>query len=247
MRNWIEIDGKRSQEFGLRMARLPLWPTAAETVETTPLSGIAESVGRKTGQYPDFELELTGYLTRQYDPIELAKLQSWLMRGKELVMSTQPELKGIIRSVRPLEPARIGTRANEIKIPLTMCPFKLARENFPQKFTTQTFTVLNRGNVYSEPVYKLTFQEWTQIAHITVNDVTLQITPFSISVTGDVVIYIDLPRKMIYTPLSDGTLSVCQRHTVGRFWAMVLESGWNTVEVSSGCKEVEITKNERWL
>lgn len=244
MRNWIEIDGKRSTEFGLRMARLPLWPVAAEEVENIELPGAAVDSERHTGRFPDFELPLTGYLTRPQSPIEIAKLNEWLTNGKELILSTQPELRGIIRRVGRIEPVRIGTRANEIRIPLTMRPFKYATENFPRIFTTQRFTVFNRGNIYCEPKFVLNFADFTLIAFLDVNGERLQIQPFA---TGSEQIVVDVARKKVYTAGSGGTLTVVQQYTSGRFWAQVLRPGWNEIEVTGECESVEVTLNERWL
>lgn len=244
MRNWIEIDGKRSTEFGLRMARLPLWPVAAETVENIPVSGVAVESDRHTGQYPDFELPLTGYLTRPQSPIELAKLNDWLMNGKELILSTQPELRGIIRKVGRIEPVRIGTRANEIRIPFTMQPFKYAAVNLPKTYTTHNFTVFNRGNICCEPKFILTFSDFTLIAFLDVNGERLQIQPFA---TGSNQVVVDVQRKKVYTVGSGGTLTVVQQYTSGRFWAQVLRPGWNDIAVTSECESVEVTLNERWL
>ena len=39
MRNWISIDGIHLTQYGLHMAKLPLWPSAAETVENTVIPG----------------------------------------------------------------------------------------------------------------------------------------------------------------------------------------------------------------
>lgn len=243
MRNWIEIDGKRSTEFGLRMARLPLWTVAAETVDTVEIAGVPVASDRHTGQYQDFDLTLTGYLTRPQSPIEIAKLNEWIMHGKKLRLSTQPEMQGIIRSVGRIAPARIGTRANEIQIPLTMQPFKVAYDNFAQSYSGEGCTIFNRGNVDCEPVYKLTFSDWSLAAYFDVNGERLQLNPAAMD-TGEAVI--DLPRKKIYK-VSGDTLTVVQRYTAGRFWAQVLKAGWNTLEWSSGITAVEVTKNERWL
>lgn len=248
MRNWIEIDGKRSTEFGLKMARLPLWTVAAETVENTVVPGVPVEFDRHTGQYSDFDLTLTGYLTRPQSPIELAKLQSWIVGGKQLVMSTQPELVGLIRKVGQIFPSRIGTRANEIQIPFTFQPFKFTRENLPHTYDcsgpgSTTFTIYNRGNIFCEPKFVLTFDDWTLIAFLDVNGERLQIQPFA---TGAEQIVVDVARKKVYT-VNGTTLTVVQQYTSGKFWKQVLQPGWNTIEVTSECLSVEVTKNERWL
>lgn len=250
MRNWIEIDGRRSMEFGLKMARLPLWPMAAETITNIDNTGQAVEPDRHTGQYKDFDLTLTGYLTKPPSQIDLARLQSWLSGGKQLVMSTQPELVGLIRKVGQIKPTRVGTRANEIQIPFSFQPFKLSRENYPHDFDCSaseetSFTILNRGNVFCEPKFILTFAaEPTTTEYIEVNGEKLIINPVAAS-DGDP-ITVDVQRKKVYT-VDSGVATVVQRYTSGRFWALVLESGWNTVTVSAGITAVEVTKNERWL
>lgn len=243
MMSWIEIDGRRSTEFGLMMTKLPLWPVASETVTTTAIPGVAVETERHTGQYQDFPLSLTGYLIRPYNQTELGELLKWIMNGNQLVMSSQPDLYGIIRTVGTIDPSRIGTIANEIKIPFTMQPFKYSRENFHQRFTDTEFTVLNRGNTYCEPVYKLTISDNAIIDFFYVNGEWLKIQ--SAAVMGKD-IYIDVPRKKVYY-IENGIMTVCQRYTVGRFWNMVLHEGWNTISKTSDIEAVEIVKNERWL
>lgn len=235
MRNWISIDGHYSSEFGLKMARLPLWTTAAETVENTALPGVPVEAGRHTGQYKDFDLTLTGYITRY--PFDLPSLNAWIQGGKKLVMGTQPQIYGIIRKVGQITPKRIGTRANEIQIPLTFQPFKYTNTNLPPyEYDTSPAYFRLWGNIYSEPLYRLTL---TGDAAFTVNGVTLTLT----ELTGDVIV--DLPRRKIYQE-SGGVLTVVQDHTAGAFWDMVLHPGVNAMSWE-GISRVVLTPNERWL
>ncbi len=243
MRNWIEIDGVRSTQMGLKIARLPLWPFAMETAEAIAVPAVPTAVMQRTGNYENIEMDITAYLTRWPSPDELARIQTWLMSGKKLVFSTQPDMYAVIQKVGQITPARIGTRANEIVIPLTIQPFKYAVQNASQAFTTSSFTVLNRGNIFAEPVYKLTFDSDAILDFFDVNGerLTIQSAPLA----GKEV-YIDIPRRVIYTE-DNGTLTVVQRYTVGRFWAQVLEVGWNTFGITEDILSVEVTKNERWL
>ena len=244
MRNWIEIDGKCSQCFGLKMDRLPLWTTAAETVENTALPGVPVEMDRHTGQYKDFDLTLTGYLTKPPHNHELAALNDWIQNGRQLVMSTQPHIYGVIRKAGQITPKRIGTRANEIQIPFTFQPFKYTKTNRPIEFDTSPAYYRLWGNIYAEPVYKLTIEEGSVITVFTVNGINLQILSLALD-TGIVVI--DLPRKKIYKEAANGDLIIVQEHTSGAFWEMVLHPGENTISWLSGISKVEVTVNERWL
>ena len=241
--SWIEIDGRRSTEFGLMMTKLPLWPVASETVTTTALPGIAVEADRHTGQYQDFPLSLTGYLIRPYNQTELGELLKWIMTGKQLVMSTQPDLYGIIRTVGKIDPSRIGTYANEIKIPFTMQPFKHSREDFLQTFTDSEFTVYNRGNIWCEPLFKVTLSDNAASEVLTVNGEELHIDASTLA--GETIL-VDVSRKKVYW-IEDGIANVRQHLTSGRFWAQIFQSGWNTIEISSGIASVDVKKNERWL
>lgn len=244
MRNWIEIDGKSSSCFGLKMARLPLWTTAAETVESITLPGVPVELDRHTGQYKDFDLTLTGYLTRPQHNHELARLNDWIQNGKQLVMSTQPHIYGIIRKAGQITPKRIGTRANEIQIPFTFQPFKYTKTNIPITFDASPAYYRLWGNIYAEPVYRLTVNPELQgAAFFTVNGVTVTILNPAIQ-TGTVVI--DLQRKKIYME-SDNTLTIVQEYTTGDFWKLVLTPGENTISWNSHITAVSVTVNERWL
>ena len=244
LRNWIEIDGKCSQRFGLKMARLPLWTTAAETVENTAVPGVAVELDRHTGQYKDFDLTLTGYLTRPPHNHELAVLNDWIQNGRQLVMSTQPHIYGIIRKAGQIKPSRIGTRANEIQIPFTFQPFKYTKTNIPITFDTSPAYYRLWGNIYAEPIYRLTIEDGCILAIFGVNGVMLQIAALALD-TG--VLVIDLQRRKIYKEESNGDLTIVQEYTSGEFWKMVLKPGDNVITWQSGISKVEVTVNERWL
>ena len=244
MRNWIEIDGKCSRCFGLKMDRLPLWTTAAETVENTVLPGVPVEMDRHTGQYKDFDLTLTGYLTRPLHNHDLAALNAWIQNGRRLVMSTQPALCGIIRRAGQITPKRIGTRANEIQMPFTFQPFKYTNQNFPIVFDTSPAYYRLWGNIYSEPVYRLTIDNDCYLAVFSVNGITLQIAALALD-TG--VLVIDLGRRKIYKEEANGDLTIVQEYTSGQFWKMVLMPGENVIAWQSGISKVEVTVNERWL
>lgn len=237
MRNRIEIDGKSSRCFGLKMARLPLWTTAAETVENVALPGVPVGQDRHTGQYQDFELTLTGYLTRMPAAGELSRLNAWLQGGKQLVMSTQPQLYGVIRRVGQIEPVRVGTRANEIQIPFTFQPFKYSRENFPVALSSPPVSFRYFGNIFSEPVYRLNVES---DAEFTVNGTALTLT----GLTGGITV--DLQRRKIYRE-DAGVLTIVQEQTAGAFWDMVLRPGVNEIAWTEGITGVSVTVNERWL
>lgn len=244
MRNWIKIDGKSSQCFGLKMDRLPLWTTAAETVENTALPGVPVEMDRHTGQYKDFDLTLTGYLTRPPHNHELAVLNDWIQNGRQLVMSTQPHIYGIIRKVGQITPKRIGTRANEIQIPFTFQPFKYTVQNRPIVYESSPAYYRLWGNIYAEPIYRLTIEDDCMITVFSVNGINLQLLALALD-TG--VVVIDLQRRKIYKEESNGDLTIVQEYTSGAFWKMVLNPGDNIISWQSGISKVEVTVNERWL
>ena len=243
MRNWIEIDGKSSRDFGLAMARLPLWPIAAETIENTEIPGVPVEIDRHTGQYKDIELPLTAYMTT---PVcRLPDIVSWLQHGKCLILSTQPQIHGIIRKVGQIAPVRIGTRANELRLPITCKPFKYRNQNFPVELTASPAYHRIWGNIYAEPVFELTVDTQSEITAIfSVNGVGLQIQTPALD-TGKVIV--DVPRRKIYKVGTGGTLTIIQQYTAGPFWRMVLQPGENTITWNAGITNVVMTPNERWL
>ena len=243
MRNWIEIDGVASKCFGLYMDKLPLWPVSSETVENIVLPGVPCEIDRHTGQYRDIELTLTGYITRP--PYRIPEIMDWLHNGKKLMMSTQPTVYGIIRNVGQITPSRIGTRANEIRIPITCLPFKYRLQNFPVEFDTSPAHYTIFSNAYCEPVYELTVDTEPDVtAILTVNGVGLQILVAALD-TGKVVV--DVPRKKVYKVESNGDLTIIQKYTAGKFWRQVLQPGDNTITWNAGITKVKLTPNERWL
>lgn len=243
LRNWIEIDGKSSRDFGLAMAKLPIWPTAAETVENTALPGIPVEIDRHTGQYKDIDLNLTAFMTSP--ACRLSDIVSWIQNGKHLLLSTQPHMHGIIRKVGQIIPTRIGTRANELRLPITCQPFKYRNQNMPVTFNSSPSHFRVWGNVYSEPVFELTVDtESIGAAILMVNGVGLQILTPALD-TGKIVV--DVPRRKVYKVGSDGTLTIVQQYTSGNFWRQVLIPGDNTISWNFGITNVVMTPNERWL
>lgn len=241
MKNWLKIDGHYSTEFGLKMARLPLWPTAAETVENTVIPGVPVEFDRHTGQYKDFDLTLTGYIKNSFD---MRKINSWIQNGKQVILSPQPQVYGIIRKAGQIFPKRIGTRAAEIQIPLTFQPFKFSCVNIPQILTTSPAYLHNFGNIYSEPVYRVSIADGTILAALTINGITFQIAAAALD-TGTIVI--DIPRKKIYKEALDGTCTIIQEYVVGQFWQAVLQPGDNVISWETGITQIEVNVNERWL
>ena len=243
LKNWIEIDGVASKCFGLHMDRLPLWPAASETVENIVLPGVPIEIDRHTGQYRDIDLTLRGYLTKP--PYRIPDIMAWLHNGKKLMMSTQPTVYGIIRTVGQIAPVRIGTRANEISIPITCKPFKYRLQNFSIVLDTSPAHYHIFGNVYAEPLIELDVDaESLGAAILWVNDVALQIQTPALD-TGHIVI--DVERRKIYKVASDGTKTIIQAHTSGQFWRMVLYPGENEIRWNFGITRVTLTPNERWL
>ena len=244
MKNWIEIDGISSRCYGLKMDRLPLWTVAAETVENTTLPGVPVEIDRHTGQYKDFDLTLTGYLTHPFHNHDLARLNQWIQNGQKLVMSTQPFIYGVIRKAGQIKPKRIGTRANEIQIPFTFEPLKYTKQNIPIELSSSPSYYRLWGNIYSEPVYEITIADEASVASITVNGVTVQIAALALD-TGTIII--DLQRKKIYKKAANGDLTIVQKYTTGEFWKMVLQTGDNVISWDTGISSVKVTVNERWL
>lgn len=241
VKNWMKIDGHYSQEFGLKMARLPLWPTAAETVENTVIPGVPIEFDRHTGQYKDFDLTLTGYIKNSFDT---RKINSWVQNGKQVILSPQPQVYGIIRKVGQIHPTRIGTRAAEIQIPITFQPFKFSCVDIPQVLKTSPAYLHNFGNIFCEPVYTVTIDSGTILADLTINGITLQIAAAALD-TGTVVI--DIPRKKIYKEAADGTRTIIQEYTVGQFWRAILPPGENVITWDTGISCIKVEMNERWL
>ena len=243
MRNWIEIDGVASKCFLLYMDRLPLWPVSSETVENIILPGVPIEIDRHTGQYRDIELPLTGYITRP--PYRIPDIMAWLHSGTKLMMSTQPTVYGIIRNVGQITPTRIGTRANEIRMPITCQPFKYRAQNFPVDLGESEAHYRIFGNVYAEPIFELDIErEELGAAILIVNGVGVQIQSPALD-TGHIVI--DVPCKKIYKVAEDGTKTIVQKHTSGSFWRQVLQPGDNVITWNANITKVVMTPNERWL
>lgn len=241
MKNWMKIDGHYSSEFGLKMARLPLWPVATETVDNIQLPGVPVEYDRHTGEYKDFDLTLNGYVTHNFN---LQKLNNWITNAQIVTLSPQPQLYGIVRRITQIIPKRVGTGAVLIPIPFTFQPFKHSVVNIPQVLINSPAHLHNFGNIYSEPVYKVSIDDGTILADLTINDVTFQIAAAALD-TGTIVI--DIPHKKIYKESTNGIRTIIQEYVAGQFWNAVLQPGDNVISWGTGISKIEVQMNERWL
>lgn len=235
MRNTVTIDGVSSADVGLHFDKLPYIPAAKRRSNVYQIPGAGEDMTIHSDDYDDIPLTLTAYMRPGTDH---QAAYNWA-HGKQIVLSTQPTIYGIIKAVGEIAPSRVGWDAHKFDIPFTLSPFKYRRANEPVLLTSAG-QVKTDGSVYSLPVYHLAGCAGDVV--LTVNGISLTIT----DAPQDV--YIDTVSQTVYT-ITDGAKVNIMQTTSGRFWAMVLVPGTpeNYVSWEGTVGSVEITKNERWV
>ena len=235
------VNGVCSDTVGLYVDRPPMPPMASEKVSSYEIPSQNGSVVIRSGVYDDITLTVKCFVfDGGYRPQDIYK---FLSAAKTLWFSRSDEWYYKVKQVQGIVPQYKQLGKNFLQVNFICEAFRYVKGEVPQSYTGTGCTIFNRGNVDCEPVYKLTFSDWSLAAYFDVNGERLQLNPAAMD-TGEAVI--DLPRKKIYK-VSGSTLTVVQRYTAGRFWAQVLKAGWNTLAWSSGITAVEVTKNERWL
>lgn len=233
------VNGVPSDTVGLYVDRPPMPPMASEEVRKYDLP--TGSVYQRTGYYEDITLNVKCFVfDGGYHPEEIYK---WLSGAKTVLFSRCPDYLYKVKQVSGITPQYKQLGKNYLQVQFICEPFRYTVDNEPQTFDDAEFTIYNRGNVPCEPVFKIALDSEATAESLTVNGEELEITATTIA--GET-IFVDVPRKKVWM-YEDGVPTVIQNLTSGRFWAQLLQAGWNTVEISSGITSVEVTKNERWL
>lgn len=239
MINYIEIDGRKSGEYGLFFKRLPVWPAAVEGADTYTVPGRAENLTRKNGKYNDIKITLEAVAIGLYTD----DAKAWLTNGKKLILSTMPDRYGNIKSVAEYSETRLGSGALEIKITYTCSPFKYSTAE-----TIADLIIIDKspyslqvgGNIYAEP--EIYLSEIKAGGTISINGVAVTFT----EAQEDAVI--NVGARAIYREIGSDIKTVIQEATTGNFWDMVLipsDTDYNLIEFSK-LDGAAIMKKERW-
>lgn len=235
------VNGVCSDTVGLYVDRPPMPPMGAEKVDTYEIPNTNGSVVRRSGTYDDITLTVKCFVfDGGYHPEEIYK---YLSGAKTVEFSRCPDYFYKVKKVNGITPSYKQLGKNYLQVVFTCEAFRYSVDNAPQTESGSTVTIYNRGNVPCEPVYALALSSEATDETLTVNDEELAI---SASTLAGETLFVDVARKKVYY-INDGVATIVQNLTSGRFWAMVLQTGWNTVELSAGITSVEVTKNERWL
>lgn len=236
--NIVTINGRNSDEVRLKFDKLPLWAHPAQRYNTYKVVGRGEDLTQATGDFDDIKLDLTAYLVGK---TTINDVYQWLLEEGQIVLSTQPDVYGIIRQVGEIRPERDGWNAHKIDIPLICSPFRYNIKNDPVILSENPAYLRTKGNYFSEPIIALTGTSGN--IEIAVNGATLQIEDAPNNV------YIDVQNRVIYTAEND-TKRAITHTTTGEFWSMVLvpdKEKYNEISWSGTVGTVSIIKNERWL
>ena len=235
--NTVKIDGVSSDTVRLRFDKIPLIPAAKRRTDTYNIPGSGEDLTVDTPDYDDIQLTLTAYLV---GGTTIQNVYDWIHSGSKLVLSTQPGIYGVIKSVGEIVPTRAGWDAHKIDIPLTLSPFKYRVDNDVVELDVSPATLETIGNIHSLPTYALTGLSGD--VSFTVNGTTLTIE------NAPATAYIDTDAQTVYK-LNGSTPESIMSSTTGEFWKMVLCPGNvpNAISWTGTVGGVSVVKNERWV
>lgn len=235
MRNTVTIDGVSSDTVGLFFDKIPYIPSAKRRVNAYQIPGSGEDLTIYSGDYDDIPMVLNAYIRPESD---IQAVYNWIHSGSKIVLSTQPTVYGIIKSVGEIAPSRTGWDAHKIDIPLTLSPFRYLLNDEEIILSANPAYISNAGNIHSLPLYKMT--GCSGDVSLTVNGTQLSIT----DAPSDV--YIDMESETVYT-FVDGYKESVLESTEGAFWNMSLNPGVNEISWSGTVGSVSVNIRTRWV
>lgn len=235
MRNTVTIDGVSSADIGLHFDKLPLIPSTQRRSTVYQIPGAGEDLLIHSDDYNDIPMTLNAYLT---PGIDCQPIYNWIHSGSRIVLSTQPTIYGIIKTVGEIAPTRVGWAAHQFEFPLTLSPFRYLLNDEEITLSANPGYISNAGNIYSLPMYKMT--GCSGDVSITVNGVQLTIT----DAPAD--IYIETASETVYT-INAGAKENLLSKTSGAFWNMALNPGVNEIAWSGTVGSVSVKIGTRWV
>lgn len=235
MRNTVTIDGISSDTVGLYFDKLPYIPSAQRRSNTYRIPGAGEDLTVYSEDYDDIPMTLTAYIRPETDP---QAVYDWIHSGAKIVLSTQPTVYGIIKTVGEVAPSREGWAAHKFDIPFTLSPFRYLLNDEEIILSGSPAYIQNPGNVHSLPLYTLTGCS---------GDISLMANGVQLSVT-DVPsdIYIDMASETVYT-MQNGYKESILSSTTGQFWNMALNPGVNKITWDGTVGSVSVKIRARWV
>lgn len=234
MRNTVTIDGVSSADVGLYFDKLPYIPAAKRRSNVYQIPGAGEDLTIHSDDYEDIPMTLTAYMRPGTDH---QAAYNWA-HGKKIVLSTQPTVYGIIKTVGEIAPSRIGWDAHKFDIPFTLSPFRYLLNDEEIILSANPAYISNAGNVHSLPLYKMT--GCSGDVSITANGVQLTIT----DAPAD--IYIDTASETVYT-INAGVKENILSKTSGALWNMALNPGTNEIAWGGTVDSVSVKIGTRWV
>lgn len=234
MQNTVTIDGVSSADVGLYFDKLPYIPAAKRRSNVYQIPGAGEDLTIHSDDYDDIPMTLTAYMRPGTDH---QAAYNWA-HGKKIVLSTQPSVYGIIKTVGEIAPSRVGWDAHKFDIPFVLSPFRYLLNDEEIILSANPAYISNAGNVYSLPLYKMT--GCSGDVSITANGVQLTIT----DAPAD--IYIDTASETVYT-INAGVKENILSKTSGALWNMALNPGTNEIAWGGTVDSVSVKIGTRWV
>lgn len=235
MRNTVTIDGISSDAVGLYFDKLPYIPSAQRRSNTYQIPGAGEDLTVYSNDYDDISMALTAYIRPGTNP---QSIYNWIHSGSKIVLSTQPTVYGIIKTVGEVAPSRVGWAAHQFDIPFTISPFRYLLNDEEIILSSNPAYISNPGNIYSLPLYSM--KGCSGDITLTVNGVSLSIT----DAPSDV--YVDMASETICTMENGYKESILSR-TEGAFWNMILNHGINEISWSGLVTSASAAIRARWV
>lgn len=237
MRDWFDWNGVRCTTYGIHVSQQPPITFAGERVTFTDVPGRSGSLTVLEGEdvYSDITMTAQCFIT---DESQIAAIGAYLKGGGNVTFANRPEgyYKARIINQIPLEQVMRGRLNKNFAVNFRCKPFLYVPNETPIHKTVGG-NITNGGNVYSEPIIKVTGS----------GDVTLMVGTTIIELTGidgHIIINSELQEAYKITDAQTGTATLQNDKMAGEFPR--LTPGLNGISWTGTVSAVDVTVNTRY-
>lgn len=222
--SYIIYNDASSAEKGLKILEMSAVSKAKQIRESKMIPGRPEPLVMLKDNLENKECRV---VFEASPDVELHSIFSWLSGTGKLILSDEPDKYYNAISCEPVKVVRKNDIYKTVTVVFETGPFAYAVRNDPLVYTEKEFYLTNSGTYYCQPKYKL----------YGTGDISL-------IVNGQELILKDVEEYAV----ADSEKLLCYKNNTiirSKGYIPFLNTGNNSIQTNS--KQIEITKNERWL
>lgn len=236
MRNYVIINGKSTKELrGIMVNELPPITKPSIRTQVEQIDGRDGDIITKLG-YASYDKTITiGLFGGGYDVDEII---AFFNSEGTITFSNEEDKFYYFTMVSQLDIESL-LRFKTASITFHCQPFKYSTIRFEENFpvATKSFTVFNKGNIYSKPIYEITGTGTINLSIDGTQRVVIDLGESSKTIT------IDTEKLDAY----DSNNLLVNRSITGDYTNLFLNVGYSTITWSGTITSFKLKKATRWL